>query len=86
MLTFLQSDFLSLMVPVQCYIYSFTGGTINQQPDPISIPSLGSINMVALSTDGALVAFIITQEPSGTELECLRYIFKTEDLMRVLNG
>ncbi|CAI7588010.1 unnamed protein product [Penicillium pancosmium] len=42
--------------------------------------------MVALSTDGALVAFIITQEPSGTELECLRYIFKTEDLMRVLDG
>lgn len=74
------------MVPVQCCIYSFTGDSINKQPDPISLPSLGSIKMVALSTHGALVAFIIIQEPSGTEMECLRYLCKTEDLMRLGEG
>lgn len=73
------------MVPVQCCIYS-TGDSINKQPDPISLPNLGSIKMVALSTDGALVAFIIFQEPGGTEMECLRYLCKTEDLMRQGDG
>jgi len=74
------------MVPVQCCIYSFKGDSINKRPDLISLPGLGSIKMVALSTEGALAAFIIIQEPSRTEMECLRYLCKTEDLILVGDG
>ncbi|KAJ5160878.1 uncharacterized protein N7482_007882 [Penicillium canariense] len=66
---------------ILCCIYPITGDSINQNPEPTSLPELGSIKMAALSKDGALVAFIITQEPGGTEMECLRYLCKTEDLI-----
>ncbi|GIC92811.1 uncharacterized protein Aud_009284 [Aspergillus udagawae] len=63
--------------------FEIVGGAFvpNQQAKPISFPDLGSIKMAALSNDGALAAFIITQKPGGTEMKCLRYLCKTEDLV-----
>lgn len=68
---------------LQCCVYSIGEPSItNYKPESISLPALGSIKMAALSTDGAFVAFIITQKPGGTEMDCLKYLCTTEDLIR----
>ncbi|EAA58586.1 hypothetical protein AN6768.2 [Aspergillus nidulans FGSC A4] len=68
----------------QCVIYDVeTPSSSSRVGDGVrvSYDHMGSIKRVAMSSDGALTAFIITDRPRGSESECRIYLAYTQHLM-----
>ncbi|KAL2809085.1 kinase-like domain-containing protein [Aspergillus granulosus] len=68
----------------QCYLYNVEGSSPAVRVDNevrVSYDHMGFIRKVAMSLDGALVAFVITSKPRGLESDCRIYLAYTQHLM-----
>ncbi|KAJ0416347.1 kinase-like domain-containing protein [Aspergillus carlsbadensis] len=68
----------------KCYLYNVEGPWSDVRVDDgvrVSYDHMGLIRKVAMSLDGALVAFVITARPRGLETDCRIYLAYTQHLM-----
>ncbi|KAL3451554.1 hypothetical protein BJX65DRAFT_220654 [Aspergillus insuetus] len=68
----------------KCYLYNVEGPSSDVRVDDgirVSYDHMGFIRKVAMSLDGALVAFVITARPRGLETDCRIYLAYTQHLM-----
>jgi hypothetical protein len=89
---FARFRFLSPAPPanlLQCYIYNVDGPSSDVRTDDgikVSYEHMGYIKRVAMSKDGALTAFVITDKPRGSESDCRIYLAYTQHLLDTADG
>ncbi|KAL3469717.1 kinase-like domain-containing protein [Aspergillus californicus] len=71
-----------------CYVYSVEGPSPIVVDDgvKVSYDHMGFIKRVAMSSDGALLAFVISERPRGSEMECRAYLAYTQHLIDTADG
>ncbi|KAL5339987.1 kinase-like domain-containing protein [Aspergillus crustosus] len=73
----------------QCYIYNIDGPsspTRTENGIKVSYENVGSIKRATMSKDGALTAFVVTDKPRGSELDCRIYLAYTQHLIDTADG
>ncbi|KAL4862470.1 hypothetical protein BDV12DRAFT_203013 [Aspergillus spectabilis] len=73
----------------QCYIYNVDGPSSDVRTDDgikVSYEHMGYIKRVAMSKDGVLTAFVITEKPRGPESDCRIYLAYTQHLLDTADG
>ncbi|KAL2824382.1 kinase-like domain-containing protein [Aspergillus cavernicola] len=72
-----------------CYVYNIEEPSSTPRADggvKVSYDHMGFIKKVAMSSDGALSAFVITERPRGSESHCTVYLAYTQHLIDTADG